>query len=233
VNEPETLLGSRRRFLAVAATGLTAVVPAAFVALADKKKDEEDVSPTEDLMREHGLLNRILLVYDEGIRRLDAGTELPLDAIAGAAGIVKRFVEDYHEKLEEEQLFPRFHKAGKLVPLVETLKVQHAAGRKVTLEIQRLTKGDAAKAAGAKKELSSQLARFVRMYRPHEAREDTVLFPAFRELVKGKELDELGERFESKEHELFGEKGFERMVDEVAAIERKLGIEDLAQFTPK
>jgi hemerythrin-like domain-containing protein len=145
---------------------------------------------------------------------------------------VKRFVEEYHEKLEEEQLFPRFHKAGRLVPLVDVLKTQHEAGRRVTLEIQRLAKADALKTADAKKALSGELAKFVRMYRPHEAREDTVLFPAFRELVKGKELDELGERFEDEEHRLFGEKGFEKMVEEVAGIERRLGLEELSQFTP-
>src|SRR5262249_11773367 len=57
---------------------------------------EEDVTPAEDLMREHGLLARILLVYEEGLRRLDAKQEPPLDALASAAGIVRTFVEDYH-----------------------------------------------------------------------------------------------------------------------------------------
>lgn len=39
--------------------------------------------------------------------------------------------------------------------------------------------------------------------------------------------------FEKKEHQLFGEDGFEKMVDRVASIEKTLGIYDLAQFTPK
>jgi len=39
--------------------------------------------------------------------------------------------------------------------------------------------------------------------------------------------------FEKKEHQLFGEEGFEKMVDRVASIERTLGIYDLAQFTPR
>jgi len=43
----------------------------------------------------------------------------------------------------------------------------------------------------------------------------------------------LGEQFEDKEHELFGEDGFDKMVDRVAGIEKILGIYDLAQFTPK
>jgi hypothetical protein len=43
----------------------------------------------------------------------------------------------------------------------------------------------------------------------------------------------LGEDFEKKEDELFGEDGFGKMVDKVAQIEKKLGIYELAQFTPK
>jgi hemerythrin-like domain-containing protein len=70
------------------------------------------------------------------------------------------------------------------------------------------------------------------MYRPHEAREDTVLFPAFRKLVSKHEYDALGEEFEDNEHKHFGQDGFETMVGRVSAIEKQLGIYDLNQFTP-
>lgn len=77
------------------------------------------------------------------------------------------------------------------------------------------------------------LKRVLLIYRePHEAREDTVLFPAFRQIVSPHEYDALGEQFEKKEHQLFGEEGFEKNVEEVAALETMLGIHDLAQFTP-
>jgi hypothetical protein len=66
-------------------------------------------------MREHGVLKRVLLVYGEGIRRLEANEDLPPDAIADAAKIIRNFIEDYHEKLEENFLFPRFEKKGVLV----------------------------------------------------------------------------------------------------------------------
>jgi hypothetical protein len=59
-----------------------------------------------------------------------------------------------------------------------------------------------------------------------------VLFPALREIVSPHELGALGEDFERQEHQLFGEDGFERVVDDVADLERQLGILDLAQFTP-
>jgi hemerythrin-like domain-containing protein len=70
------------------------------------------------------------------------------------------------------------------------------------------------------------------MYRPHAAREDTILFPALRTIVSKKEFDDLGEEFEDKEEKLFGEGGFEKVVAHVAELEKTLGIYELAQFTP-
>jgi predicted neutral ceramidase superfamily lipid hydrolase len=71
------------------------------------------------------------------------------------------------------------------------------------------------------------------MYEPHEAREDTVLFPALRDIVGIKEFEKMGERFEEIEHERFGENGFQNIVHQVAEIEKVLGIYELSQFTPQ
>jgi len=77
---------------------------------AEKKSEEQEieVGPPEDLMREHGVLKRVLLIYGEVLRRFDAKQDFPPDALAGAAAIIRSFVEDHHEKLEENFLFPRF-----------------------------------------------------------------------------------------------------------------------------
>ena len=200
---------------------------------AKEGEEEGEISPSEDLMREHGLLDRVLLVYEEGLRRLDAREDVPPSAFAGGAGIVHRFIEDYHEKLEEDYLFPRFEKANRLADLVATLRTQHQAGRRLTATIERLATAASLKDAAAHAQLAEALRGFVRMYRPHAAREDTVLFPALRKVVSDHEYDALGEDFEKKEHQLFGKEGFEGIVDKVAAIEKTLGIYELAQFTPK
>jgi hemerythrin-like domain-containing protein len=224
------LLGAGSLGAALACAPGVVAAPPAKARPRPARLDEEDVTPAEDLMREHGVLNRILLVYEEAIRRMEAGVELPADAISGAAGIVRRFVEDYHEKLEEEHLFPRFVKAGTLADLVEVLQAQHEAGRRLTADILGL----ATPAAGdprSRQMLVSRLRSFIHMYRPHEAREDTVLFPALHRLIPEREYRALGDRFERREHELFGERGFEGVVNEVAAIEKGLGIYELAQFT--
>src|SRR5678816_8365 len=65
----------------------------------------DEVTPVEDLMREHGVLRRVMFLYDEASLRLDKQREIPLDALASCAGIVRRVIEDYHEKLEENFLF--------------------------------------------------------------------------------------------------------------------------------
>ncbi len=199
----------------------------------EKQNKEIEVGPPEDLMREHGVLKRVLLIYGEALRRLDAKQDFPADALADAAGIIRSFIEDYHEKLEEDFLFPRFEKANQLVDLVKVLRMQHQAGRRVTDITLRFANLQSLKNDSERAQLIASMQQFISMYNPHEAREDTVLFPAFRKIVSPHEFDSLGEDFEKKEDELFGEDGFEKVVDRVAGIEKRLGIYDLAQFTPK
>ncbi|HVX94415.1 MAG TPA: hemerythrin domain-containing protein [Polyangia bacterium] len=213
--------------------GATAWAAAAPKKEKEKAKADEDVGPGEDLMREHGVLRRVLLVYAEMVRRIEAGTTFDAGTLRESAGIIRTFIEDYHEKQEEEFLFPRFERAGKLVDLVHVLRAQHAAGRKVTARIQTMATQSTLADPEVRRVLRNELLAFRRMYEPHAAREDTVLFPALHEIVSPHEYDALGEDFERREHQLFGEDGFEHAVARIADVEKTLGIEDLAQFTPK
>jgi hemerythrin-like domain-containing protein len=223
----------RRNFLIGASAVVSSTLTAPLGSLAaqpqkkKKEEEEEEVSTNEDLMREHGVLNRILLVYDEANRRIAAKEKFDPGLISKSAGLIKKFIEDYHEKLEENYLFPRFEKAGKLVDLVKTLRTQHQAGRTVTDRIL------ASVQSNDMQTVSSSLSAFVRMYRPHEAREDTVLFPALHDIVSRHEYDALGEEFDKIEKKTFGQDGFEWARDQVTTIEKEMGIYDLAQFTPR
>jgi hemerythrin-like domain-containing protein len=222
--------------MATAATlqpdGVSALAASATKNKKSEGKKGEEVSPGEDLMREHGALARILLIYDDISMRLEKEQNYPPAVLTNAAGLIRRFVEDYHEKLEEDHLFPRFVKAGKLVDLVNVLLEQHQAGRRLTGRIKHLASLPKLQ-ADEKKELLKNLRLFARMYRPHKSREDTVLFPAFHSIISAKEYDSLGEKFEDQENKLFGEHGFEKVVEEVAGLEKSLGIYELSQFTPK
>ena len=226
---------TRRSFLAaVGALGTSSLllVEPLFAKATTSKKDDAEVGPAEDLMREHGGLNRILLIYEEGLHRLHAKTDFDSDILKKSATIIRTFIEDYHEKLEEEFIFPRMRKFGKLVDLVNTLEAQHKAGRIATLVIEKLSTQSTFKSESDKAKLISSLDAFIRMYRPHESREDTILFPAFHESMSEKEYDALGEKFEDREHKLFGKEGFEGVVVQIEGLEKSFGIYELSQFTP-
>jgi hemerythrin-like domain-containing protein len=189
--------------------------------------EEAEVTPGEDLMQEHGVIERLLLIYDEVAGRLERGERADLTLIGNAAGIIKTFVESYHEKLEEAFVFPRLESAGQQATLVSTLRTQHDKGREVTAEIERRSQGP------ADATLARLLRGFSRMYRPHAAWEDTVVFPAFRKVIGRDAYRELGEKFEEEEHQRFGEHGFDAVVTQLLGIEQALGIGDLSAYTPK
>jgi hypothetical protein len=86
---------------------------------------------------------------------------------------------------------------------------------------------------GSGGELARLLRTFNRMYRPHAAREDTVLFPAFHELLGEKAYRELGDQFEDEEKRKLGSEGFEGAVAKIAKLEEQFGLADLDQFTPR
>ena len=234
-NANEIIRKNRRQFIQqgiqiAAVTGITGV--AMFGCKGKEEGEDKEVSPPEDLMQEHGLLNRVLLIYDHCKSSLLSKQAFDVAVILNSANIIRTFVEDYHEKQEENYLFPRFKKANQLTDLVDTLLQQHRAGRNITDQITQITK-QATRTDAENQKLIDLLTAFNAMYRPHEARENTVLFPAFRKIVSQHEYDSLGEEFENNEHKLFGEGGFEMMVNKVAALEKQLGIYELAQFTPK
>ncbi len=193
-------------------------------------------------MRQHGILKRVLLMYDEVIRRIDSRQDFPAQTVIESAEIVRKFIEDYHEKLEEDYLFPLFRKyyrrddvlrlyAQKLVDLVDVLHEQHPAGQRLTDRI--IATLQSLRTADDRQKLARDLRAFVRMYEPHVAREDTVLFPALHVITTRQEYEALGEKFDEIEHKTFGTDGFDIYLDQVTAFEKRLGIYDLAQFTPK
>ena len=199
----------------------------------DENKLGGEVTATEDLMREHGILRRALLVYSAAAIKLraDASAIAP-DALQKTAKLFRTFGEEYHEKrLEEAYIFPAVKKVGgEAATYPDILIAQHNRGREITDYIINVTQG--AKLGTVKAEaLAQSLEAFVLMYRNHAAREDTIIFPAWKQTLSGKQLDEMNDKFEDIEHEQFGEDGFEDAVKQISAIENSVGLADISQFT--
>jgi hemerythrin-like domain-containing protein len=173
-----------------------------------------------------------MMIYDNCMSKMARNEEFRVDVIKNSASIIRSFIEDYHEMLEEKFIFPRFVNANIRVDLVQTLYIQHHAGRVLTDQILNLAVAGTLKSPEDTSKLNTLLDTFNRMYRPHEAREDSVLFPEIRKIVSQNEYASMGEDFEKQEHKLFGSEGFEGIVDKVATIEKQLGIYDISAFTP-
>lgn len=201
------------------------------------KQDEEakggEVTAAEDLMREHGVLRRALFVYSETAMKLHGNpSSVAPDALQKTARLFRAFGEEYHEKkLEEAYIFPAVKGAGgAAASLPDILVAQHQRGREITDYILGVTQGAKLGASNAEP-LARAMESLVRMYRAHAAREDTIIFPAWKETLTAKQLDEMNDKFEEIEHQQFGEDGFEDAVKQMSDIEGNLDLADLAQFT--
>ena len=206
----------------------------------DEESDKEGaklaaavVSAPEDLMREHGVLRRALLVYQEcGVKLRSSPGEIQPEALQKTAKLFRVFGEEYHEqKLEEAFIFPAVLKAGGLAAAYAgVLTAQHQRGRELTDYILSVTAA-ARLASGNVEPLARVLESFVRMYEHHANIEDTMVFPAWKQTMNVEQMDLLGDKFEEIEQQQFGKDGYEDVVKRIGDIEASLGLADLGQFT--
>jgi len=227
----QTLLTRRRLIRAAGSGGALVILAGTSVAAGAEDEDGHEVGAVEDLMREHGVLRRALCIYEETAKKLHAGaSSIDMGAIGKTAALFRRFGEEYHEKkLEEAHIFFAVKKAGgPAATYVDVLTTQHARGRVVTDYIIAATKQ--ARLSDAKA-FARTLEAFTLMYQNHAAREDTIVFPAWKEALSASQLAEMGEEFEEIEHKAFGKDGFQDAVEEISALEDELGYADIAQFT--
>jgi len=154
------------------------------------------------------------------------------EALGKTAALFRSFGEDYHEtRLEEAFIFPAVKQAGGPAgAYADILIAQHQRGREITDYITSVTQGTVVGAANIEP-LARALESLVLMYRHHAAREDTIIFPAWKQTLSPEQLDEMNDKFEDIEHEQFGEDGFEDAVKQIGGIEASLGIADISQFT--
>ncbi len=100
----------------------------------------------------------------------------------------------------------------------------------ITNDVLDVTRGARVSATDAEP-LARAFDAFEIMYANHTAREDTLVFRAWKNALSSTDLAEMGDRFEDIERETFGEDGFDDALHRIGHIEDVLGLTDLAQFT--
>jgi hemerythrin-like domain-containing protein len=133
--------GTRRRFIMLSAAG---VAGAAVLGIrSGHAAEEKEVTPNEDLMREHGVLRRALIIY--AVTAPEVRKSAPpatLQALQKTASLFQTFGEDYHEKrLEETHVFPVVRKVkSPAAAYPDVLVQQHNRGREITNYILAATR---------------------------------------------------------------------------------------------
>lgn len=225
-------VGSRRAFLRNTALVGTLGVTGLVLVEGCGEKARQEITPAEGLMHGHGLLNRIMLVYDACSSLLEKREKFNAALLHDAALLIRTFVEDYHEVLEEKYLFPRFVNAGVMVEQIQMLYIQHHAGRSLTDRILSLSDDSLNTDRDKATEVISLLRQFNVMYRMHESREDTDIFPAILQVVQDGDYNNLTDEFQKTADAMLGTGGFQAQVEKITVIEKQLGIYDLSAFTP-
>lgn len=189
-------------------------------------------TPIENLMKEHGVLMRIIAIYDKVVSDTALSKELNVGAIHRAASIFRDYIEKHHDRCEERYIFPQFRKANYIVEIVNELHDQHAAAIKITRQILALSSGEDGTGANGWQKLMGLCTEVSRMYRPHMAWEQSVVFPVFYDIVTPDYVRDARKKMESEEKEILGDTGFRGLVGRLSEIEKEVGTYDLHSYTP-
>jgi hypothetical protein len=223
----------RRRWLTVTA-GTVGIAAFAGPALArddaPKKASDDTLTPAEILSRNNGFLQRVMLVYETAIRRANDGGDIDPKIISISAETTRDFFHKYNEKAKQDLIYPVFKKAGRMVELVNAVIAQQAEGAKLTDRI--IENAPKIHTKDQREALADDIARFIAIYRPLIAREETDIFPTLHALTTPDDYKSLANELLKRQMAAFNQDGFETATKNIADIETKMGTHDLAQAPP-
>lgn len=217
---------TRRQLIAA-----TSVALASALALpASAFREPSPLTAGEDLMQEHGVFGRILLIYQTIADDFQRGQTRHVDNLLSATKLIVDYIEGHHERIEELLVFPELTKGDKHGDLVATLVHQHQVGKDITTMIQKRFVSKKVSRSNLTDTARSMRA-YAAMFRPHALREDTVVYPAIRESMTANQYAEFSGRVRELEDKMVHVGDLQQLVKQVSEIEIALGIHDLSKFT--
>lgn len=190
----------------------------------------------EDLMEEHGVLGRLLLIYDAISIKLRNGHTEPESNVAKSClsestQLIIDNIQGNHERIEELVIFPALRKVNMHSDLVTILVSQHHAGQELINAIAKKLHSGATRTEAGRNELADLTSSFSIMYRPHALREDTVIFPTLHRIMSPDAYQQLSESVRTLETKMVHNPTLEDILKQIDQLETALSIHDLAQFT--
>ena len=168
-----------------------------------------ETDPIEVLMDEHRIIERVLAAVE---MRLDSATEGPFcaDLFEQAIDFVRNFADGCHHLKEEQILFPELERRG--IPReggpIGVMLTEHDLGRSLIRTAEARVPAARQGDQEAAREVVVNLRQFVQLLRDHIFKEDNVLFPMARQVLRKEDWANVSERFEqteSPDHERYVE----------------------------
>jgi len=177
--------------------------------------------PTEDLMSEHRVIERMLGIVDKACDRIENGQEVEQELFVGAADFFKNFADKCHHSKEEKLLFEKMQErgvSGEVGPIAVMLR-EHQDGR---AHVRRMAELSASKMSKKTKDgLVKASKSYVDLLSKHIQKEDNILYPMANQILTKDDQEELLKGFEEVEEKVMGQGVHERYHHMIEEWEKK------------
>ncbi len=161
------------------------------------------MKPTEILMEEHRVIERVLIALEKAASRLSRGETVYLRFFSGTSALIYGFNDSYHYKKEEMVLYPALVENGldKDSGPVAMMLAEHEEGRKLAHRLQLVTERFQTGDVKVRDQVVLSALGYVSLLRRHMNKEDNVLFPLVEKVIPTDRQEQMIEAFERFERE--------------------------------
>jgi hemerythrin-like domain-containing protein len=165
---------------------------------------DSKMKPTDDLMNEHRVIERMLGVMSKAADRIESDGEVDKTLFVGAADFLRNFADMCHHGKEEKLLFKKMVERG--LPSesgpISVMLHEHEDGR---AHVRAITKLAEKSVDGyVMKELVNHTRAYVGLLSQHIQKEDNVLYPLANEMLTPADQKEMETGFAEVEEKVMG-----------------------------
>jgi hemerythrin-like domain-containing protein len=161
------------------------------------------MKPTEVLMEEHRVIERVLIALERAASRLSRGEDVYLRFFSGTSALINGFADSYHYKKEEKVLFAALIENGfpKETGLIAVLIAEHEEGRRLSDRLRLVTERFQGGDVKVRDQVVLSALGYVSLLRRHMEKEDKLLFPLVEKVIPVDRQDQIIEAFNRFEQE--------------------------------
>jgi len=181
--------------------------------------------PTEQLVAEHDIIERMLKVLNEAADRLEKGEPVAAELFVQAADFIQNFADRCHHAKEEDILFKLMGERG--VPTqggpIAVMLLEHDQGREFRRGLadaaERLKSGDASAAHA----VIENARNYSALLSQHIQKENNILYPMANQILSEEDQQNLQREFERVENDVVGKGVHEKYHHLVEELEKQMG----------